>query len=305
MNYLILIFEKHLKSLKIVAGIIVVIITSIWAMITLVYPDLIRPLFDDIRIDIDINHSPISTTDDYSLHKIQVEIKNIGLNKVYLPSTYCLVRAFNLTTDIESTLIPDDKSTLNPEVKKVIREYIETNKNDKERRQLSAEGSNYFFNKRWEKAFSTGRYSGKLDVRSLYHYEPESELYVQLSRLTGMYGKLYPKEITNDQFMITIPSGYHIAEIICRAISSKENFDEYVFIPFYGNYGLKLFPFIKSENTTDEILNFYAETLQKNIDSGFYEEFEANFSDSIFNKQERLEFYLPEHIIAKSYNKQE
>jgi hypothetical protein len=86
-------FERNENVLKAVAALVVALSAGAWAIFELLYPDLIQPRLEPGKLQVDISEVVVGRTEQYSAHQLTFTLKNKGINRIYIPSSYFLVKA--------------------------------------------------------------------------------------------------------------------------------------------------------------------------------------------------------------------
>jgi hypothetical protein len=286
--------ERNEVVLKATAACIVAITAGAWALVELVYSDLIRPRLQAPQIDTEMASREVGRTEQYTVHELSFKFTNRGLNRIYVPSSYFLAKAYNVSkvrVQKEKDKTEEEKLT---KLKAAISKYWD-NLSREEKWALKAQASNMLIKNEWPQLLSKDGLSGVADLRSSYGFDDKSFLYVHLGRLIGLTDILDPGEVTTGQVLLYVPIGYQALEVISNTILSKDSsvFSKYVFIGVPDDKKGLLMLALDGTKPTEPQISQLRKTIKENLNSGFYTGMEERLRDSeVFNDARRLQIHI-------------
>lgn len=288
--------ERNEVVLKATAACIVAITAGAWAIVELVYSDLIKPRLQAPQIYTEIASREVGRTEQYTVHELSFKFTNSGISRIYVPSSYFLVKAYNVSNvraqEKNDKSKEENEKSIN--VKADISKYL-NNLSREERLALKAQASNYLLKNEWPQLLSKDGLSGVADLRSSYGFESDSFLYVHLGRLTGLTEILDPGEVTTSQVLLYVPIGYQALEVISNTILSKDNsvFSKYVFIGVPDDKKGLLMLALDGTKPTEPQISQLRKTIGENLNSGFYTGLEERLRDSeVLKDTKRLQIHI-------------
>lgn len=262
------IIKKYGKIINTISGVIIILIGALWALVTLIYPNFIVPAIQPGKLEISVESNKVGVRPNYSVFSVNFKLNNIGNNKIYVPATYFLAKAFT----IEKTMKSNKKGN-NEEKEKAIKDTLRNTlaKHSKDEiKVLKAEASNYLFVRELIQS-KNFKNIGKL---SQYSLSNESSIYLHMEQLTGLHNVLEPGEITRVQTIVLVPKGYDVLEILCKSIFAKEKIDNVVFIGLPMKSNIVMYPISNDDKKSSQIESLLKKTKKQEK----YKELEKNFN---------------------------
>ena len=213
---------------------------AVWAVVVLVWPSLILPIFDPGRVDIAIKVDEAGRNAVMSSQEIQIEIKNSSSTRVYLPATFMLVRAHR----IQRSDGPKAKGlTLTPEQAATIRRAL-------------PEASNLVFKQDLDKQMARDDLSSEFDVRGRFFIDPEAMTTIQFSRFSGIAHLLEPGSSLKLSRVAFVPADYELMSVQVVSRATKRFSEDRAYFGFPAPSGPKIVTFPRQPYLKDEKLDF-------------------------------------------------
>ena len=286
--------ERNESTLKTTAAIIVTLAAALWAIIELIYPDLIKPAMEPGKVEITVEATKVGQTDEYTVHQIAFKINNVGVNRVFLPSTYFIATARRIVRwqpQQESSKFPEEEQKQKL-IQEKVKKYLKSKYTPDQLIKIKAQASNMLIDNSWSKMLSNDDLSGLADIRSGFVFEKDSFQHVQIGRLTGLHESLSPGDTTHSQVLVIVPIEYNVLELVCKSIVSKGAIAQYAFIGAPTSEGIAILPIDKSEPLDTQIENL-RKTIKENLSNNFYEKLYTDLPKGTFMVSRRMQFYIP------------
>ncbi len=226
---------------KAIGGGLTATIVAAWAVVELVWPSLILPMFDSGRVDISVKVNEVARTSTMSSQEIQIEIKNSSSTRVYLPATFMQVRAQRLPRPLEKPKAGPPSQT--PEQIAKLKEVL-------------PELTNLVFRQQLDAHRATDDFRTEFDVRSPYFIDEKATVMLQFSRFTGINVLLEPGESVKVQRVAFVPPDYELMTVYVVSRATKR------FAVDLGHFGFpaatrpKIFTFPREPYLVDGKFNY-------------------------------------------------
>jgi hypothetical protein len=214
---------------------------AVWAVVVLMWPSLILPIFDPGRVDIAIKVDEVGRDAVMSSQEIQIELKNSSSTRVYLPATFMLVRAHRIQR--KDSDAPKAKGlTLTPEQATTIRRAL-------------PELSNLVFKKDLEKQMARDDLSSDFDVRGRFFIDPEATT-IQFSRFSGITHLLEPGASLKLSRVAFVPADHELMSVQVVSRATKRFSEDRAYFGFPAPSRPKILTFPRQPYLKDGKLDF-------------------------------------------------
>ena len=242
---------------------------AIWAVISLLYPTQILPRLEPGRIDVQLTTEEISRDKERSVHRLTVTYKNSGMNRLYIPALYLLVRAnkalANFPSQYRSAEVADPTPSI-PEQQRQERNTIEFTQ------LLNAE-----FTRSWNDQFIKDSFARNFSIRSGYSMDDALAAYLQLNRISGKTDFLEPGDSNSYSTIVFVPAPFNVIVVDAHGIASKEDHSKWVFVGTPYAEGLSVLPIERASLKDADRSNFKA-MLETSIKTGAF----SNLSQKMY-----------------------